>query len=325
MLKRLIAVLAVMFGLVSFASIPAQADVGSGDGASTHSYPGRKASGASAKITGGPYWYWIGGQQNLPSTGTGADGAVMAMDISSPQFNTVHDYHTLAEVSVADTTTNQRVEIGWTKSTTECSPPSTTATNSCLFVFRWDNTVGKGYNLSGGFTLCNGSNGCTLAPGVALGTSVASASTVKFGWIHTGTWPTGAWWAVYGNTVSGVGGYLGYYLDSLWAAGGPTFGKAYEISAFGEVASAQQYPTASPCSGMGSNVPGANAAGPPSAARVGNYTLTGSTTPAQWTLFENSSISGQPLTPYYSYAQLGFTGTTWNGTGFYFGGDNTSC
>lgn len=273
---------------------------------------------ATPALASGTYYYYAGGE-SFPASGV--DGVAAAFDVANPQLNTVHDYHTLAELALRDTSKVQTVELGWTKSAAEC--PNTTS--PCLFVFRWDNGVAKGYNTAGGFVKCNGTNGCAI-PTYGVGQSIP-VGLYTFAMVHIGTWPTGTWWASVQASTWTSAQYLGYWNDSLWSSAGPAFGKAYDVLGFGEVASMQQYPTASPCSAMGNGNPGSNGNASPTPARIANLTWIGNTVdPQTWTLYESSNIPGQPTTPYYSYGQLlPAGGGTWSGRSLTYGGDNTSC
>jgi hypothetical protein len=306
MRNKFVAGIAGIFLILAGLSAPVQAASGSVP-IPTHTAV-KNAKTARSGLVGSVYYYWETGTATPP---TGTDGIVVGMDVANPQFNTVHDYHTLAEIDATDSSAGaQRVEFGWMKDNSGLCP---TTTSPCLFVYRTDNHTPIGYNTAGGFIKCNGTNGCAV-PTVGIGQTVPTGSAKTFRLQRGGgAWPTGQWWASFD------GQWVGYWNDTAWTGGGPSFGRAYQVDAWGEVASAQKYPTASPCSAMGNGTKGSVTT--PTPARVGNLAYVNNTvdTPA-WASLTTATSAGVSSTPYYDIAVLGTAGT-----GFKYGGDNSSC
>lgn len=183
MIKKLIGALAASTLLVAMAATPAQ-----------------------AALT----YFYAGAQQTITDAGAYAN-----MTIATPTITT-GDFHSLAEITVKDSTGNQAVEFGWT-----VDPTLNGDSNPHLFVYWWKNGVGQCYN-----TGCTGYTAYASAT-IAVGATLSNGA-MRFGIQHS----SGAWWVWYGTT-GGVGNWVGFISDTNWTTAWTSFGKA---QFFGEVA-----------------------------------------------------------------------------------------
>lgn len=333
MLKKLIAVSAVMFGLIGFSSIPAQAATAphapvstpssltsGGDWSAKTPAGGQKAPHTSAVphqfipkgvhansvlTTCEPYcWYY-----NIGSIAPVANqtGMYAGMDVYKPTVNTVHDYHSLAEIAIQDTTNGNTIELGWVVDTAGGNPK--------LFASVWKAGAFQGWNalLSTTAAGCGQTSFSSPTPGNAF--TGTYPQLVAFGVEHTGTWPTGAWFLKAGAT-----GWAGCFRDAdLSAAGFTSFTSGDYFQVFGEVESHQDTALGHvPCSMMGSGVHGGGAV-VTGAARVGNVQYQAGSAE----LVDLYLHVGGPTQTVYDMKRIGTAPA--RVTGYTYGGDNTLC
>lgn len=168
--------------------------------------------------------------------GIRVDGARGSYTVEKPALAAA-DYHSLGELSVADATERQIVEIGWTVDRALFGDDY-----PHLFVFHWVDGEPTCYN------------GCGFVPGndpgYAVGMRLPTSTTpVQFSILHRGS----EWLLGYN------GHWVGSFPDSLW---GNRFKVGAAVQWFGEVASE----TPTPCTAMGNGQFGIS----PTAARVQN-------------------------------------------------------
>lgn len=168
-----------------------------------------------------------------------ADGFYASMDIENPVL-AKGDYHTLAELAVQSSDSQQVVEVGWNVDRGVNGDDYTH-----LFVYHWVNGQTTCYNTCG-FTPYDG--------GVKPGDILPADTTKKFGIQYF----NGAWWIAYDTT------WVGYFADKEWSSQGITFNKVGLVQTFGEVAAS----SAKPCTQMGNGV----VADDSGAARIGSIT-----------------------------------------------------
>lgn len=330
MIKKLIAVLAVTVGLIGITSIPAQAAtvphaptatptglVSGGDWSAKTPAAVAKAPHTSAVphptagvhtngtlTTCEPFcWYYnIGSIAPVaPQTGMYA-----GMDVYKPTVNTVHDYHSLAEIAIQDTSNGNTVELGWVVDTAGGNPK--------LFASTWKAGVFQGWNVGlATAAQCGLASFSSPTPGNAF--TGTYPQLVSFGVEHTGTWPTGAWFL-----KAGASGWAGCFRDAdLSAAGFSNFSAGNYFQVFGEVESHQDTALGHvPCSMMGSGVHGGGAV-VTGAARVGNTAYQAGSTE----LVDLFLHVGGPTQTVYDMKRIGTAPA--RVTGFTYGGDNTLC
>lgn len=215
-----------------------------------------------------PCYSYAGGR--FTTTATNLVGAVDNMLVYTP-IKQASDHHTLAEIAVQSSDSQQAVEAGW-----HVDPGVTGDSNPHLFVYSWKNGTGQGYNGGNGWT-DNGSEA------INAGASLASYNNtkIKFLWQYY----SGDWWL--DLQISGADHWIGYYPGSSWTSPTFTYGQRFQV--FGEVASANT-PT---CTDMGNGTAAASGAG----AQNGSFnTYDGSTwalTSITGTTF-NDSANGYP-------------------------------
>lgn len=192
-------------------------------------------------------------------TGTAVQGAVDNMLVYTP-IKQASDYHTLAEIAVQSSDSQQAVEAGWT-----VDPTLNGDSNPHLFVYSWKNGTGQGYNGGNGWT-DNGSE--SINAGDSLATY--NNTKIKFLWQSFDN----KWWL--DAQISGADHWIGYYPHSSWTS--PTFTTSPRIQVFGEV-SAANTPT---CTDMGNGTQAGVGAG----AQNGSFTTYDGST---WAL---TSITG---------------------------------
>lgn len=166
--------------------------------------------------------------------GVRVDGARGYYTIERPRVAPA-DYHSLGEISVADATEDQIVEIGWTVDRAVFGDD-----DPHLFVYHWVDGEETCYN------------GCGFVPGndptYRVGMKLPTSTTpVQFSIVHRGS----EWLLGYN------GHWVGSFPDTLW---GNRFKVGAVVQWFGEVSSS----TPTPCTDMGNGRFGASA----SAARV---------------------------------------------------------
>lgn len=193
------------------------------------------------------------------TSNTNIVGAVDNMLVATPARQT-SDYHTLAEIAVQSSDSQQAVEAGWT-----VDNGLNGDNNPHLFVYSWKNGTGQGYNGGNGWT-DNGSE--ALNAGASL--STYNNTKIKFLWQYFDS----KWWL--DAQISGADHWIGYYPGSSWTS--PTFTYTQRVQVFGEVSAANS-PT---CTDMGNGTQAGVGAG----AQNGSFTTYDGST---WAL---TSITG---------------------------------
>lgn len=143
------------------------------------------------------------------------DGVAVLLGKENPATD-ANTWHSLAEVSVFDTSRNNVVEVGWTKDPLVCAA----GVSVCLFMFNWVNGVPGCYNG------CGAVNGVGCAP-YCLGASldgIANNTSKNFALQHI----NGAWWAAFD------GAWRFAIPDTDWGVNAFSVGKKFQV--FGEVA-----------------------------------------------------------------------------------------
>jgi hypothetical protein len=165
---------------------------------------------ALAAACSSPCYYYAGIRQTVDFDGIG-----MLISKENPAVD-AKAYHSLAELSVYDSTGNNVIEVGWTKDPLVCAA----GVSICLFAFNWVNGVPGCYNA------CGAVNGVGCAP-YCLGASldgIANGTTKNFAIQHI----NGAWWMAFD------GAWRFAIPDTDWGANAFSVGKKYQV--FGEVA-----------------------------------------------------------------------------------------
>jgi hypothetical protein len=253
-------------------------------------------------------FYYVTGSES--PTG-GADGWYAAFDVAQPTMSTANgDIHTLAELTVEDSTNGNTLEMGW-----NIDPSVNGGTYTPhVFTYYWVNHVPQAYNVD--VTACGQPQ--TAAPGALITTGLK-----KFGIQHNGTWPSGAWWFAYDT------GWTGCLPDSTLVAKGISvpFTHGNYFQAFGEVASSHDLAAGSPpCAQMGNGKKGSltNTVSP-TPARIANTTYVGvtGTTSTIPNLYMRATPAGNA---YYNLGNfVSGTPPVTSTRSFYYGGDNTAC
>lgn len=179
------------------------------------------------------------------TSATNITGAVDNMLVATPARQSA-DYHTLAEIAVQSSDSQQAVEAGWT-----VDNGLNGDNNPHLFVYSWKNGTGQGYNGGNGWT-DNGSE--SINAGDSL--STYNNTKIKFLWQYYDS----KWWL--DAQISGTDHWIGYYPGSSWTS--PTFTYTQRVQVFGEVSAANS-PT---CTDMGNGTQAGVGAG----AQNGSFT-----------------------------------------------------
>lgn len=165
----------------------------------------------AAACTPNPCYGYAGFRQTVDF-----DGVTLLLGKENPATDS-NTWHSLAEISVHDTSGNNTVEVGWTKDPLVCAA----GVSVCLFMFAWRNGVPLGYNASGG--AINGTGCSPYCLGASLD-SIANNTSKSFTLQHL----NGAWWAAFD------GAWRFAMPDTVMAPYAFSVGKKYQI--FGEVA-----------------------------------------------------------------------------------------
>jgi len=186
-----------------------------------------------------PCYYYGQGQATVASSTTSSAN----LTVWKPTV-TAGDFHSLVELSVADSTQNNIVEVGW-----GVDLGVNGDSNPHLFVYHWVNGASTCYNACGWVdnalnTTLNA--GSTLTPSTSGGTTITLRTGISHQAVACGASAGGWWVTAYYST--GTAAYIGCFPDSLWTS--PTFTSFTRILAFGEVAAN----TTSPTTQMGSGV-----------------------------------------------------------------------
>jgi hypothetical protein len=185
------------------------------------------------------FYYNVGSQGFTTTLPTGTYGNISAL---SPVLDTVHDGHTLAEVSAQKTVggSAQIVEAGITE-----DPVVNSDTQPRLFGYHWVNGNGSCYNGCGWVDVAG------VTPN--LGDVISTNMKVGIEHFSSGMASPG-WWMWVGNTAGTTGNWVGYFPDTIWTSATPsvtTFTNEDYGQLFGEVA-AGEMPSSTVCTDMGS-------------------------------------------------------------------------
>ena len=171
-----------------------------------------------APVTDNPvhFFYAVGSQIG------DSDGAYANLVIGKPYLDR-GDYHTLAEISVQSSDSQQIVEVGWSVDRTVNGDD-----DPHLFVYHWVDRTESCYNACGWRQ---------YSPTTKPGDTLPVGYSKRFGIQHA----NGGWWIAYDTE------WLGYFPDELW---GGKYTRSGLQQFFGEVAAS----SLRPCTEMGNGV-----------------------------------------------------------------------
>jgi hypothetical protein len=237
--------------------------------------------GMSRRTPCGTCYFYAGGKQTVVT-----DGASDNATVEKPTCTSTYCYHSLFEIALETTNTQQIVEWGW-----NVDFATNGDYNPHLFSFYWVNgsPAAGGYNAN--FVPAVGTT-CPVGKDISADVSVGSATTQLFGVQYL----SGAWWMSY------KGNYCGALPGSLWTS--PTFTQAGLVQLFGEVAANDTAPTGV---GMGSNVLGSTTAGAKAYTMVLGNTVPAGVTPAL-------TMLGNPNPTHYNASIIGTKSFRYGGT-----------
>lgn len=251
--------------------------------------PGQVTTLAAACASPPCYSYAGSYMQSLTDDTDGLGATIL---VSKP-FVRSGDDHSLVELAVSDSTgsTDNTVEIGW-----NIDPSLNGDSNPHLFVYRWDNGVGQGYNGTGGF---QNASGCSPCAGDSINADVNTNKQFAMQYFNDGVGgATDGWWASYNNN------YIGVYPETLWTS--PTFTAGDYVLAFGEVLTSTYQNT---CSDMGSGYAGGHA----NSTAIQSLTLPGSTDAED---FDNASNKIETASAAWNVSQISDTYIRPGGAGY---------
>ena len=147
------------------------------------------------------------------------------------------DYHTLGEIAVQSSDSQQIVELGWLVDPDINKTGGVGVTNPRPFIYHWVNGVGACYN------------GCGYVPNTAVTTQPGVTNLTPDTIVNLGIYHDDAqhvWWFKWGSE------WMGYLPDTRWTGASPSvsFTRMGLVQLFGEIAS----PVSKPCSDMGSGI-----------------------------------------------------------------------
>lgn len=164
-------------------------------------------------------YFYAGGSQTLSTAETSVGANLL---VANPGVS-AGDFHSLTQITVLSSDSQQVVEVGWTK-----DPGVYGDNNIHLFSTFWKNSAFGGYN----DTVWVDNAAVALNRNASISGDIGSIKL--FGVIYSG----GNWWVQYGTD------YIGYFPGTNWTS--PTFTSFMKFQGFGEVAAN----VAAPCTDM---------------------------------------------------------------------------